>query len=100
MPGLAAVELVEMDFVVLESPDPALAIDDVALEIAFPTSDPELVVATPPQAETSKRDVIDSIKPTLNCLSIMLAVLYFDFRSVEFSVPLRLVTWWQSPWAL
>ena len=76
MPESAAVELVAIDFVVLDNSDAALTSNDVALDVAFPISEPELVVATPPQAETSKRDVIDSIKPTLNRLSIMLAVLF------------------------
>jgi hypothetical protein len=76
-----------MDFVVLDNSDAALTSNDVALEAAFPISEPELVVATPPQAETSKRDVIDSIKPTLNRLSIMLAVLFSI--SDQPSVPCR-----------
>ena len=89
-----------MDLVVADKPVAALTNDAVALETAFPISEPELVVATPPHAETSKRDVTDSIKSTLSCLHTILAVLYFDFRSVECSVPLRLVRWRQSLGAL
>jgi len=70
----AATGFVDMDF---GAPDISVAapiIEAAVPEIALAISEPERGASTPPHAEINKRDVIDSIKSTLNSLRIILEV--------------------------
>ena len=79
----AATELVDMDFAAPVTPVAVPITEAVVPESVLAISEPERVVSTPPHAEINKRDVIDSIKSTLNSLRIILAVPGFEIRSVE-----------------